>query len=261
MRRRLLFSSVVVGAGLAVLQVWLGSMKPAIEAASTPLRVTGEPQSAGTRSGSRTSPKREHRLRAPADLQEAAQPRLPISEVASESRGTTEIDKGGSPARRTGTQLTSPQLIAAIQTVLVRAGCLARKSNSWDVKARTALATALTRVNARIQVTAPEPAHLALLTGDVRIMCKGEQEVSPGDIGMSVPQSGVPTTRSDRTRPRGIMGLGLEAPRHNEISKSDRGTNPRSHTLRHQRPRRAQRDPLHEQTLIEERLRHPLGRW
>ena len=49
MLRRLLFSSVVVGAGLAVLQVWLGSMKPAIEAASTPLRVTGEPQSAGTR--------------------------------------------------------------------------------------------------------------------------------------------------------------------------------------------------------------------
>ena len=237
------------------------SMKPAIEGVSTPMRVTGEPQSGGTRGGSRTSPKSEHRLRAPADLQEAARPRFPISEVATKSRGTTENDKVRSHARLTGTQLTSPQLIDAIQTVLVRAGCLARTSSSWDVKARTALATALTRANARMQVTAPEPAHLALLTGDVRIKCKGEQEVWSGETGLSVAQSVLQKAKTGLHRPPGIMGLGLEAPRYDEIPKSDRGTISRPRTLHHQRLRRGLRDPLHEQTPIEERLRHPLGRW
>lgn len=263
MLRRLLLSSLVLLSSAAVVDTWLSSMRPAAESKAIAISArepAGQVYSVDMRRSGPGEPSTVARVQTwPGhDLASVAPSRFAAIGLTTGSLGRATEEDTGWHAPRASVRLSPSQLATAIQSELVRAGCLRRSAPGvWDANTRSALVRALAEANARMPVGAPHVAHLALLRGESRIACGRQETPTPHDIGSTIIPSRAAIQRRD-----GIMGLGAGVALGNDLPRSNAHATASSRVRRDHQARRGHAASGHPQdSVVDERLRYPLGRY
>lgn len=193
-------------------------------------------------------------------LAPTAPPRFAAYGLTIGSLGRATEEDTGRHAPLASVRLSPSQLATAIQGELVRAGCLTRSvPGVWDANTRSALVRALAEANARMPVGAPHVAHLALLRGESRIACGRQVTPTPHDIGSA---DTIIPSRAAIQRRDGIMGLGAGVALGNDLPRSNAHATASSRARRDHQARRGHAASGHPQdSVVDERLRYPLGRY